>query len=240
MVTARVVLLDIEGTTTPLSFVHDVLFPFARRRLRDFLQRHAGDPEVQRFVAQLAEENQQDQQANLHPPPLSLASELDSQVAYLNWLMDRDRKSTALKWLQGRVWEEGYRSGALRSEVFADVPPALERWAKQGRRTAVFSSGSTLAQKLLLAHTNSGDLTGYIHAYFDTTTGPKQAPESYGRIAQALQLAPREILFVSDVVAELDAARLAEVRTSLSLRPGNQPQPRDQRHPTVYSFDEIE
>ena len=123
--------------------------------------------------------------------------------------MDRDRKSTALKSLQGRIWEAGYVSGELRSHLYPDVRPALERCRAQGRKIAIFSSGSVLAQRLLFAHTPDGDLTPLIDGFFDTTTGPKREPESYGRIAAALSVPPAAVLFVSDVAAELDAARAA-------------------------------
>jgi enolase-phosphatase E1 len=150
--------------------------------------------------------------------------------------MDRDRKSTGLKSLQGKVWEEGYRTGALRGEVYDDVPRALSRWRGEGRRIAIYSSGSVLAQKLLFAHTRSGDLTPFIDAWFSTTTGPKREGASYARIAQALDLPPPAILFVSDVVPELDAARSAGMATALAVRSGEAP---PSGHGTIRSLDEI-
>jgi enolase-phosphatase E1 len=160
-----------------------------------------------------------------------------SAAAYAEWLMDRDRKSTALKSLQGRIWKGGYRSGALKSHVYPDVRPALERWRAQRRSVAIFSSGSVLAQRLLFEHTVEGDLTPLIHSYFDTTTGPKGAANSYRRIAEALRVAPAAVWFVSDVAAELDAARAAGMMTALCVRDGAAPPASD--HPVLRTFEEI-
>ena len=217
----RVILLDIEGTTTTIAFVHETLFPFARRRLAEFLAHHGDDPGVRADLDALRREHAAE--APLDPPPFpegDLAA-----VPYLYWLMDLDRKSTPLKSLQGRIWEEGYRAGHLQSEFFPDVPPALARWRAQGRRICVYSSGSVLAQQQLFAHTRVGDLTGAVSNWFDTRVGPKRAPESYARIAEELALPPAEILFLSDVAEELQAAHQAGLQTALSIRPGNPPQP---------------
>lgn len=237
----RAVVLDVEGTTTPIAYVYDVLFPYARERLSAYLQAHAGDPNLIAVLRQLREErlaeSGDDQPRELRADePLSL--QLASAADYARWLMDRDRKSTGLKALQGLIWQEGFERGVLRGEVFPDVGPALERWAAAGRRTAIFSSGSVLAQRLLFRYSTSGDLSSWLHAHFDTTTGPKVEPASYRRIAAAIDEPPRNILFVSDVVGELDAAREAGMRTVLSQRPGNPP-PRPHDHPAIDSFDEI-
>lgn len=134
--------------------------------------------------------------------------------------MDRDSKSTPLKSLQGRIWLQGYRSGKLKAEVFPDVPPALGRWNAQGRNVFIFSSGSVLAQQLLFEHTQFGDLRPFIQGYFDTQVGAKQEPSSYRRIAAEIRMDLQSILFISDVVAELDAARQAGMQTLLCLRQG--------------------
>jgi enolase-phosphatase E1 len=152
--------------------------------------------------------------------------------------MDRDRKSTGLKSLQGKIWEEGYRSGELESEVYPDVLPALERWSQRNIEIAIFSSGSVQAQQSLFRHTTSGDLTRFIRAYFDTTTGPKNNPESYARIAGALGQPPAEILFISDVLAELDAAGNAGMQTAWCVR-GQEPKPSSHSHPVVRNFRSI-
>lgn len=235
------ILLDIEGTTTPIDFVYQVLFPFARTHVKDYLSRHWTTTGVQEDLAGLRKEQAADTEQGLAPPAINAdsdESQLESAVAYVYWLMDQDRKSTPLKSLQGKIWEEGYRSGELLSQVFADVPSAMERWHKQGKRICIYSSGSVLAQKLLFGFTVAGDLTPLVSGYFDTGVGAKMEAESYRRIAAALQVPPEEILFVSDVVAELDAAETAGLQTVLSLRPGNRPQPAN-LYNAVHSFDEL-
>jgi len=156
----------------------------------------------------------------------------------VHWLMDRDRKSTGLKSLQGKIWEEGYRSGELKSQVFPDVPLALERWHTAGLKVAIFSSGSVLAQKLLFAHATAGNLMKFIDAYFDTTSGPKTDPRSYRQISSELKLGPQQILFISDVNAELDAAIEAGMQDALCIRPGNAPQPKVNERRMIRSLDE--
>jgi enolase-phosphatase E1 len=228
----RVVLLDIEGTTTSISFVYDVLFPFARPRVREFLEGPGGAQDRRALAEEHAREREGAPPWEGHVP-----EDVAAAAAYAAWLMDRDRKSTALKALQGRIWEAGYASGALQSHLYPDVRPALERWHAEGRRIAIFSSGSVLAQRLLFAHTPAGDLTPLIAGFFDTATGPKREPESYGRIASALSAEPGAVLFVSDVAEELDAARSAGFRTALCLREGAPPA---SSHPVVRSFDEVD
>jgi len=221
------ILLDIEGTTTPLAFVHETLFPYARSHVKDFLEQHSASIDVRAELTSLQQENLADVRAALNPPTLvydSPQSQLESTVAYVEWLMDRDRKSTALKSLQGRIWEEGYKSGMLLAPVFDDVPDAFRRWREQHRNVAIFSSGSVLAQQLLFSHTAAGDLTPYISAHFDTTTGGKTDAVSYQKIAATLG-PTRDIVFISDVVAELDAASNAGLQVLLCERIGNSPQP---------------
>jgi enolase-phosphatase E1 len=234
----KVLLLDIEGTTTAVSFVHDVLFPFARAHLRAFLQATSQDPAVRGDIEALRAERKSEPDAGAPEwRDGGPAETIAAAAAYAEWLMGRDRKSTALKSLQGRIWKGGYESGALASHVYPDVKPALERVRAQGRAVAIFSSGSVLAQRLLFAHTTDGDLTPLLQAYFDTTTGPKTAADSYRRIAEALRVAPGAVLFVSDVAAELDAARAAGMGTALCVREGPAPPPSD--HPVLRRFDEI-
>jgi enolase-phosphatase E1 len=230
---ASLILLDIEGTTTPIDFVYKTLFPFARARVRDYLSRNWNAPEVQADLAQLRAENSADLAKGLNPPAIE---QIESAAAYINWLMDRDRKSTPLKSIQGRIWQEGYQAGELFSEVFDDVPPAFARWRRQNKLICIYSSGSALAQKLLFAHTAAGDLTGHIYRYFDTTIGHKIEAGSYRRIAEELRLAPAEIVFISDAIAELDAAREAGMKTILAMRPGNRPVEPPVNHPAVDNF----
>jgi enolase-phosphatase E1 len=225
----RVVVLDVEGTTTPLRFVHDVLFPYAREGAAEFLAQQPADTGV---IEALHREHGADREApswDSHHPHASA-------LRYVEWLMDRDRKSTALKDLQGRIWERGFRAGTLRAEVYPDVKPALRRWSSDGRRVAIFSSGSVHAQKLLFAHTTQGDLTSLLEGHFDTTTGPKQDRASYLKIASEMGSDPRAVGFVSDVVAELDAAASAGMQTALCVRDGQAPQT---AHPVVRSFESL-
>lgn len=238
----RAVLLDIEGTTTPIAFVHDVLFSYARAHARDYLTKHFNSADVQSDIQLLGEEHANDLKNGKEPPPLakvSQSAEIESFAAYINWLIDLDRKSTGLKSLQGKIWQEGYSSGRLRAQVFPDVAPALARWRAAGLTVNIFSSGSVLAQQLLFAHTEAGDLTAFINNYFDTSVGKKGEARSYRRIAETLSLQPGEILFISDVVAELLAAREAGMKTVLSIRPGNQPQTDADQFPVIHSFNQL-
>lgn len=237
----RCLLLDIEGTTTPIAFVHSVLFPYARTHVKSFLTTYLDSPEVRDDIASLASEHTRDAQQRLDPPDLlenPRSDRIASLASYVQWLIDRDRKSPGLKSLQGKIWAQGYKDGTLRAPLYADVLPAFERWRQAGLRIAIFSSGSVAAQKLLFAHTDNEDVTQFISAYFDTSTGPKVSGESYARIASSLDLEPSQILFVSDVTAELDAAASVGMRTSLCIRPGNHPQPATQHH-AIHSFDRI-
>jgi enolase-phosphatase E1 len=247
LTTARVrhILLDIEGTTTPIAFVHEVLFSYARSQVRNYLAVHFDSDETQADIAQLREEHIADRKQNLEPPALAphfagapRDAVIDSLVAYINWLMGQDRKSTGLKSLQGKIWRQGYRDGTLKAELFPDVAPALRGWHRDGLKISIFSSGSSLAQKLLFGHTDAGDLTEFIDNYFDTTTGSKTAMDSYRRIASALDVPEPQVLFISDVVAELDAASAAGLQTLLCVRPGNAPQSAA-RHQIIQSFGEI-
>ena len=190
-----VVLLDIEGTTTPISFVYDTLFPYARKHMRAFLTRRGDEPDVASAFASLG----------------------DTPEA----LMDRDSKSPGLKALQGMIWEEGYASGELHGVVFDDVPEALRRWRAAGVGAAIYSSGSVLAQKLIFGTTQFGDLTPLFDGFFDTDVGPKREPMSYREISRRLATSTPTILFVSDVMPELSAAAQAGCQVALITRPGN-------------------
>ncbi|MGC3871798.1 acireductone synthase [Halomonas sp. GXIMD04776] len=220
----RAIVTDIEGTTGSISFVHEVLFPYARARLPGFLRRSAGDPAVKEqleAVRELAGEPEADQAR---------------VIALLEQWMDADRKVTPLKVLQGMIWEEGYRQGDFTGHVYADVLPCLKAWHAAGLALYIYSSGSVQAQKLLFAHSDVGDLTPLLSGYFDTTTGPKKESESYRRIAAHLGLSGHEILFLSDVVAELDAAAAANFHTVQLVRE------RDMTtgdHPVAAGFDAV-
>jgi enolase-phosphatase E1 len=215
------ILLDIEGTTTPMAFVTDVLFPYARRALGAYVGAHLDDAHLQEPIERLYEEWQQDAARGEKPPAWredDRASRAASIVAYAEWLMDRDRKAFGLKALQGHISKHGYEDGSLRGEVYPDVPVAFARWHAAGIPIAIFSSGSALAQQNLFRTTPDGDLTRWIHRFFDTSVGPKRSPDSYRRIASALGIAPARVLFISDITAELEAAREAGCDTRLCVR----------------------
>ena len=228
------ILLDIEGTTTPIDFVHEVLFSFARSKMPGYVAANFESlaPEIEQLIV----EHKKDLGYTDHFDPASTKS----VAKYLAFLIDEDRKSTPLKSIQGKIWKEGYESGKLKSVVFEDVPRAFERWKDAGMTIAIFSSGSVLAQELLFHYTDHGDLTPFISTYFDTNTGAKRDAQSYASIAAELDTSPGEILFVSDVVAELDAARDAGVPTALAVRPGNVPIETDVSYQIVTTFDGLE
>ena len=235
----QALLLDIEGTTTPIDFVYKVLFPYARHNVRAFVELHHND--LLDDISALKAEQRIDSETGANPPAWRESSPdslVESIAGYVDWLMDLDRKSTALKSLQGKIWEAGYLNGRLHSEVYPDVPPAFARWTGQQKRIYIYSSGSILAQQLLFAHTTNGDLTGYISGYFDTTIGPKKVAASYQSIAAAIGCDAGEVLFLSDVTGELDAARNAGMQTTLCVRPGNAETQSD-THRAVRTFAEV-
>jgi len=221
------VVLDIEGTTTPLSFVHDILFPYARAHLDAFVADRMNEEVVADVTARLEQEHAAAVDTSAPKWHTSTAEERRrSLISYVVWLMERDRKSPGLKTLQGHIWAEGYRRGALQGVVYDDVPPALERWHAAGITLAIYSSGSVQAQQLIFSTTAAGDLTTFLSHYFDTAVGPKRSSDSYARIAGALSIAPSRILFVSDVEEELAAARLAGFQVVLAVR-SDQAAPRE-------------
>jgi enolase-phosphatase E1 len=221
----RAILTDIEGTTSSLSFVKDVLFPYAREHLPAFVQAHAHDPEVRVLLQQVSE-----------IAGHSLSD--DEAIEQLQRWIDEDRKVTPLKALQGLIWETGYRNGDYQGHIYDDAAVALQRWHAQGLRLYVYSSGSVHAQKLLFGHTSQGDLTPLFSGYFDTNIGAKQEADAYQRIAEAIALPPNEMLFLSDIKAELDAAAAAGMATCWLVREG-QPDSQAAQH-QVRSFDQIE
>lgn len=228
----RAVLTDIEGTTTSISFVYDTLFPYAEARLEEACRRALDDPAIAAALATLRREYEAEAASGAAVPPF------ENGAPYARHLMRLDRKSTGLKALQGLIWEEGYRSGEIRGHLFPDVAPALARWHAAGIRLRVFSSGSVQAQRLLFGHSEAGDLTPYFEGFHDTTTGPKQEPDSYRAIAAAFDLPAEEILFLSDVRGELNAAREAGMETGMLVRPGNRPAEAG-GHRAYHSFEEV-
>ncbi|WP_447730165.1 acireductone synthase [Pseudoxanthomonas suwonensis] len=226
----RAIVTDIEGTTSSISFVRDVLFPYARRALPGFVAAHGQEPEVRRWLDTVAVE-------------IGGACQDAVIVETLQGWIDEDRKHTALKALQGMVWEAGYRNADFTAPIYRDAAEALQRWHDLGLPLYVYSSGSVPAQKLFFGHSDAGDLTGLFSGWFDTEIGGKREADSYTRIAAAIGLAPREILFLSDVVEELNAARAAGMHTVLVDRPDDYPHPRLEDaahgHTRVTGFQEI-
>lgn len=240
MTPPRLYLLDVEGTTSPISLVSEQLFPYARKHLKSFVLDHVDEAAVRADLALLVEERMEERDAEAPPvePEWDVADDAEPGIVYLLWLMDRDRKSTALKSLQGKIWKAGFEAGELVGTVFPDAPEALARWSREAK-VAIYSSGSVEAQQLLFRHSSAGDLTPYLSGYFDTRVGAKGAAESYRAIAAAMGIATGEILFVSDVVRELDAAREAGCGTRFSVREGNHPVDERHGHMTISSFDQI-
>lgn len=220
----RAIVTDIEGTTSAISFVKDVLFPYADAHLYAYVAAHRAEPAVDaalREAAELAGEPEAD----------------DARVlAHLHAWIAEDRKATPLKALQGWIWAEGYASGALRGHVYPDVAPALRAWHAAGIALYVYSSGSIAAQHVLFATSVDGDLTPLFSGYFDTTTGPKRERGSYELIVAAIGAPPDEVLFLSDVEEELDAARAAGLRTARLMRPADTPPGATTTHPAFAEF----
>jgi len=229
----KAILLDIEGTTTPIDFVHKTLFPYASERIDSYVRDNFDSLHAEVFA--LRKEHAGDVGYPYDFDETSFRSIAD----YLRYLIEADRKSTPLKTIQGKIWQQGYESGDLRSEVFDDVPPAFERWRKEGRTIAIYSSGSVLAQKLLFKYTEYGNLTVFISHYFDTNIGGKREAQSYRTTANSLNLPSASIMFVSDVPAELTAADDAGLSTVLSVRPGNEPVENIENWRIVTSFEAL-
>jgi enolase-phosphatase E1 len=223
----RAILTDIEGTTTSIAFVKEVLFPFARAHLPGHVAAYAADPEVRRCL--------DDARATAGDPALS---DVAVVALLLRWI-DEDRKATPLKTLQGLVWAAGYRSGELVAHVYDDAALALRAWHAAGLPLHVFSSGSVAAQRLLFGHTTHGDLTPLLGSYFDTTTGSKLEAGSYRAIARALGLPHEALLFLSDHTGELDAAAAAGMRT-ICLDRGEAVIPPNTPHRRVSTFAAID
>lgn len=201
----KAIVTDIEGTTSSIDFVHQTLFPYAKARLRAFLKVQGGNDAVQHALDEVEQAVGRD---------LSI----DEAADVLEQWMAEDRKLTPLKALQGLVWRLGYEAGELKGHVYADTPQALRRWHADGKRLYVYSSGSVEAQRLIFAHTEYGDLTSLFSGYFDTRIGGKREAASYGQILQALALPGEQVLFLSDIGEELDAARAAGMLTCQLLR----------------------
>ena len=227
----KTILTDIEGTTSSISFVKDVLFPYARQALPGFVAAHGREPEVRRWLDAVATE-------------IGGACQDDLVVETLQGWIDADRKHTALKALQGMVWKDGYGRADFRAHIYPDAADALRRWHAAGHSMSVYSSGSVPAQKLFFGNSAAGDLQPLFSHWFDTEVGGKREADSYRRIVAALGVPAGEIVFLSDVVEELDAAREAGMDTVLVDRRADYPQPRLGQatggHRRVEDFDGLE
>ena len=242
MMNQQHLLLDIEGTTCPVSFVSDVLFPFAKQELSHYIKQHWDkSPDNEQIQAAKKEwlDDRSTESIQIKQQVIKgEAEEIDGLIQYLKHLISIDKKSTALKDLQGKIWEHGYKNGELKSQLFPETSECLREWREQGLTLSVYSSGSIQAQKLLYRHSPAGDLEKLFSHWFDTHTGPKKSTESYTKIAEQLHSSPNKIWFVSDNGAECDSARSAGMHTLFSLRDGNPDRdPRD--HTVVQSLREV-
>lgn len=209
----RIVLTDIEGTTSSVSFVHDVLFPYASKHLPDYVRNcHLDSPEVAKQLDVVAEVAGVDRQNT------------EALIGTLQAWISEDRKETSLKVLQGMVWEQGYQTGELKGHIYPDAAEYLQRWHDRGLRLYVYSSGSVKAQKLIFGFTSEGDFTPFFSGYFDTRVGAKREPESYRTILNELGVDPSTVLFLSDIEAELEAADAAGMETAWLIRDGELPE----------------
>lgn len=222
------IVTDIEGTTSSIAFVKDVLFPYAAAAIPDYVRRHRQRPDVGAILDQVAEAGG------------IVRADTEALIAQLLRWIEQDRKITPLKTLQGLVWRAGYESGAYRAHVYPDAVAALRQWHHRGKLLYVYSSGSVAAQKLFFAHSSAGDLTPLFSGYFDTTTGPKQESASYRAIVDAIGRPAECVAFLSDIEAELDAARAAGLATHWLQRPQDSAGASRGAHPVARSFDEIE
>jgi enolase-phosphatase E1 len=225
----KCIVSDIEGTTTSIDFVHKTLFPYSKRALPDYLKLHQHDPDVAETLRQIwQEEMHHFSEKNLDVNGVSIILQ--------RWI-DEDRKHPLLKQLQGKIWKNGYRAKHFLSHIYADVPQALNQWKNSGLILAIYSSGSVEAQKLLFSHTPFGDLCPLFSAFYDTSVGAKRDPNSYTNIQTLLKIEAEETLFLSDVIEELDAARLAGFKTYQICRDSSV---KTGLHPIANSFDQVQ
>ena len=220
----RAVLTDIEGTTTDIAFVHKVLFPYSRERMPEFVRANASNAAVREQLSAVSAETGRE------------LSDDEAAAQLVRWI-DEDRKATPLKALQGMIWEAGYRAGDFTGHIYADAAKKLREWHAAGKKLYVYSSGSVQAQKLIFGYTEFGDLTPLFSGYFDTRVGAKREQQSYERIRESIALPAGEILFLSDIAEELDAARAAGMETVQLVRDGKPDSAA--RHRVVSIFDEI-
>lgn len=224
MIRIEAIVTDVEGTTSSISFVHKVLFPYSGKQLPELVRRRAGEPEIAALLDDVRREAGEPR------------ADVERLVEILLKWIAEDRKATPLKALQGLTWEHGYRSGDFTGHVYADTAPALQRWSGRGARIYIYSSGSVRAQQLLFEHSDAGDLRPLINGYFDTCIGNKRDAASYRAIAAHIGVPAASILFLSDVAEELDAAESAGMKTMQIARDAPVP---SSHHPVARDFDEV-
>ncbi|XP_028830000.1 enolase-phosphatase E1 [Denticeps clupeoides] len=243
-------LLDIEGTTTPITFVKDVLFPYIKEHLEEYLTDHWEEDECKQDVQQLKKQAEEDHRLNRAGPVHTVDQTVHTDeekairevVENVLWQMAADRKTTALKQLQGHMWRAAYNSGRIKGEVYQDVVPALRKWRHHGMKVYIYSSGSVEAQKLLFGYSVEGDLLDLFDGHFDTNIGAKVESKSYESIAERIGCAPEDIVFLTDVTREAKAAEEAGVNVFVVLRPGNMELTDEEiaHYSTVMSFSQLE
>ena len=238
-VKAQGILLDIEGTTSSIGFVYDVMFPYVRQNIESFLESSWGESAVEDCLPLLAKDLEQESIEHwLGELPLG---ERKSAVAQgVIALMDADVKATGLKQLQGLIWKDGFTSSQMVAHLYDEVAGCIKSWKQMGADVRIYSSGSVQAQLLFFGHTVAGNLLDQFSGHYDTTTGPKREAASYETIAGQFDCPAEAILFVSDVVEELEAAKASGLQTLLSVRPGNKPVPPEHGFATINGFDEIQ
>jgi enolase-phosphatase E1 len=220
----KAIVTDIEGTTSSLAFVKEILFPYARANLADYVRSHAEEPAVKALLAESCQE-------------AGLELDTGQIIAQLIQWLDEDKKVTPLKYLQGLIWQAGYQNGDFKGHIYQDAADYLKIWKAKGLDLYIYSSGSVPAQKLLFTHTEYGDLTSLFSGYFDTHIGGKKEQESYNKIAQQIGIPATEILFLSDIKEELDAAKAGGFQT-IWLTRDSTPDPQAE-HRQVSSFDRV-
>ncbi|MFT7815702.1 enolase-phosphatase E1 [Arapaima gigas] len=245
-----VVLLDIEGTTTPITFVKDVLFPYIREHLEEHLSAHWEEDEckqdVQLLKKQAEEDARQHRACRVHSVDQTVHTDEEKAIREVVdnvlWQMAADRKTTALKQLQGHMWRTAYMSGKIKGELYQDVVPAIRRWRRQGLKVYIYSSGSVEAQRLLFGYSVEGDVLDLFDGHFDTNMGLKVESKSYRRIADRIGCSPEDIMFLTDVTREAKAAEEAGVNVAVVVRPGNMELTEEEQshYSLVTSFHQLE
>ncbi|CAM4545060.1 enolase-phosphatase E1 [Lepidochelys kempii] len=244
-----VILLDIEGTTTPITYVKDTLFPYIRDNVKEYLRMHWEEEECQQDISLLRKQAEEDSNVDgVVPIPLETGSGEDeveqviqAVVDNVHWQMSLDRKTTALKQLQGHMWRAAYATGHMKGEFFQDVVPAIRKWREAGMKVYIYSSGSVEAQKLLFGYSTEGDILELFDGHFDTKIGHKVESESYRRIASSIGCSTNNVLFLTDVTREANAAEEADMHVAVVLRPGNAGLTDDEKsyYSLITSFNEL-